>query len=57
MRWRYAHDEPWFDNQVASLVLEPDSASFVLEKTVPADGDDSELRLERVYERSLTRKG
>jgi hypothetical protein len=57
VRWRYAHDEPWFDNQVASLVLEPDSASFVLEKTVPADGDDAELRLERVYERSLTRKG
>ena len=30
VRWRYVHDEPWFDNQVATLVLEGRKATFQL---------------------------
>ena len=54
VRWRYAHDEPWFDNQVASLVLEGRRATFLLERTEPPPGEDGELRLERVFEHPLT---
>jgi PhoD-like phosphatase len=54
VRWRYAHDEPWFDNQVASLVLEDRRATFLLERTEPPPGPDGRLRLERVFEHSLT---
>ena len=36
VRWRYAHDEPWFDNQVAMLELDGRKARMVLEKTVRA---------------------
>ena len=56
VRWRYAHDEPWFDNQVATLELDGRHAKLVLEKTVPPSGDgaDPELRLERVFERELS---
>jgi hypothetical protein len=57
VRWRYAHDEPWFDNQVASLVLEGDRATFILEKTTPAGVDHGELELERVFEHPLTPQG
>ena len=53
VRWRFANEEPWFDNQIGSLVLEGRRASFVLEKTSPSDGDDGELRLEQVFERTL----
>jgi hypothetical protein len=55
VRWRYAHDEPWFDNQVATLELDGRKARMVLEKTVGPDGDRSEpeLKLERVFEREL----
>jgi hypothetical protein len=54
IRWRYAHDEPWFDNQVATLELEGRSARLVLEKTVaPEDPEHPALRLERVFERDL----
>ena len=34
VRWRYVHDEPWFDNQVATLELDGRNARMVLEKTV-----------------------
>ena len=34
VRWRYAHDEPWFDNQVATLELDGRHARVVLEKTL-----------------------
>ena len=55
VRWRYAHDEPWFDNQVATLELEGRSARLVLEKTVaPEDPEHPELKLERVFERALS---
>jgi hypothetical protein len=55
VRWRYVHDEPWFDNQVATLEFDDRRARFVLEKTKASD-DDSEhprLRLEQVFERDL----
>jgi hypothetical protein len=55
VRWRYAHDEPWFDNQVGSLVLEDRRATFILEKTEA--GEQGGLRLEPVFERSLTPAG
>ena len=54
VRWRYAHDEAWFDNQVANLELEGRRAKFTLEKTEPPPADDGTLKLERVFERSLT---
>jgi hypothetical protein len=54
VRWRYAHDEPWFDNQVATLELEGRQASFILEKTEPPPGDGGRLELERVFEHALT---
>ena len=55
MRWRYVHDEPWFDNQVATLELDDRRARFVLEKTKASDDDseDPKLRLEQVFERDL----
>jgi hypothetical protein len=52
LRWRLTHDEPWFDNQVATLDLARGRASFALDKAVP---DTNEPRLERVFERSLTK--
>ena len=54
VRWRYAHDEAWFDNQVASLVLEGRRATFLLERTEPPPDENGQLRLERVFEHSLT---
>jgi hypothetical protein len=47
VRWRLAHDEPWFDNQVASLEFEREDGCFMLDKARP-DGV-----LERVFERAL----
>ena len=55
VRWRYVHDEPWFDNQVATLELDGRSARVVLEKTLPPeDAEHPALRLERVFERDLS---
>ena len=56
VRWRYVHDEPWFDNQVATLELHGRQARMVLEKTVGPDRDREEpaLKLERVFERDLS---
>ena len=54
VRWRYTHDNPWFDNQVATLELDDRRARVVLEKTLPSeDAENPELRLERVYEHDL----
>ena len=56
-RWRYTHDKPWFDNQVATLELDGRRGRLVLEKTVPPEeeqADDPPLRLEQVYERALS---
>ena len=56
VRWRYAHDEPWFDNQVATLELDGRHARVVLEKTERREGEDphDDLRLERVFERDIS---
>ncbi len=56
VRWRYAHDEPWFDNQVATLELDGRHARVVLEKTIGPDRDSAEpaLKLERVFEHDLS---
>src|SRR5215216_5359762 len=54
VRWHYVHDEPWFDNQVATLELDDRRARFRLEKTTrPEDGGETALRLESVFERDL----
>jgi hypothetical protein len=54
VRWRYVHDEPWFDNQVATLELEDGRARLVLEKTLREDdGENPDLRLEEVFTRDL----
>ena len=42
VRWRYAHDEPWFDNQVATLELDGRHARVVLEKTERHEGESAE---------------
>jgi PhoD-like phosphatase len=51
LRWRLVHDEPWFDNQVATLALDGAAAEFALDKAVPDGGADP--RLERVFTRQL----
>jgi PhoD-like phosphatase len=48
--WRLAHDDPWFDNQVATLSVSDGHAAFTLDKAVP---DTQDPRLERVFERHL----
>jgi hypothetical protein len=55
VRWRYVHDDPWFDNQVATLELDGRRARLRIEKTVPPgdDAGDPALRLEQVFEREL----
>jgi hypothetical protein len=57
VRWRYVHDQPWFDNQVASLRLRGRSATFALEKTEPTGEPHGELKLDRVFEYTLSREG
>ena len=56
VRWRYVHDEPWFDNQVATLdARRPQRATVRLEKTLPPeDPEHPALKLERVFERDLS---
>ncbi len=54
VRWRYAHDEPWFDNQVGTLLLDGRNATFMLEKTEPPPREDGRLHLDRVFEHPLT---
>ena len=46
VRWRYVHDEPWFDNQVGTLILEGRKATFTLAKSEPPPGPDGRLKLE-----------
>ena len=55
MRWRYVHDKPWFDNQVATLELDGRRARVRLEKTTKRDAEESDdvLHLEQVFEREL----
>jgi hypothetical protein len=54
VRWRYVHDEPWFDNQVGTLILEGRSAKFQLAKSEPPPAEDGRLKLEQVFEHPLS---
>jgi hypothetical protein len=51
IRWRFA-EGPFFDNQVATLMLDGRSASLKLEKTA-GEVDDDARRLATVFERTL----
>ncbi|MBA3562532.1 MAG: alkaline phosphatase family protein [Gammaproteobacteria bacterium] len=51
--WRLLHEEPWFDNQLATVELDGRKARFRLEKTAR---DPTEARLEEVYARELSEK-
>ncbi len=53
VRWRLAHESPWFNNQVAWLELDGRRAKFVLEKALPPDDGNGDPRMERVFERSI----
>jgi PhoD-like phosphatase len=54
-RWRYVHDKPSFDNQVATLELDGRRALMRLEQTKrhEAEEHDDRLDLEPVFERRL----
>ncbi len=54
INWNLIHEKPWFDNQVATLEIEGRKSIFKIEKTVP-DGDLDKLRLEKVFEYSLSK--
>jgi len=54
VRWRYVHDDPWFDNQIATLILEGREATFQLARSEPPPGPDGRLKLEQVFEHSLS---
>jgi hypothetical protein len=49
--WRMTGDGPWFDNQVATLVIDGREIEMTLDKAVPVD--DRNARLERVLEHRL----
>jgi PhoD-like phosphatase len=53
LRWRLAHDAPWFDNQVAWIELDGEQARFRLQKAMPVTGDPGGVRLEDVFDRRL----
>ena len=56
VRWRIAHEEPYFDNQVATLEIDGRELALRLEKVVRGDGQDGDAhsaRLESVLERRL----
>jgi hypothetical protein len=51
IRWRLTGGGPWFDNQVATLVIDGRRMDMHLDKAVPVDED--EARLERVLDTRL----
>ncbi|MDA0161747.1 alkaline phosphatase family protein [Solirubrobacter ginsenosidimutans] len=53
VRWRLAHEKPWFNNQIAMLELEGKRATFVLEKAIPPEDGKGEPVLERVFARPI----
>lgn len=53
VRWRLAHEKPWFNNQVAWLEFEGERAKFVLVKALPPEDGKGEPIMERVFERSI----
>jgi hypothetical protein len=53
VRWRLAHEKPWFNNQVAWLEFEGPRAKFVLVKALPPEDGSGDPIMERVFERSI----
>jgi hypothetical protein len=53
VRWRLAHEKPWFNNQVAWLEFEGEHAKFVLVKALPPEDGSGDPIMERVFERSI----
>jgi len=53
VRWRLAHETPWFNNQVAWLEFDGAHAKFVLVKALPPDDGQGDPIMERVFERSI----
>jgi hypothetical protein len=53
VRWRLAHDAPWFDNQVGHIEIDGRDARFVLEKAGPEEERADHLRLDRTFEHTL----
>jgi hypothetical protein len=51
VRWRLAHEHPWFDNQIATLAVDGRSATLSIERVTPGHEDD--LRLDRVFTHPL----
>ncbi len=51
LTWRLTHDEPWFENHVATLELDSQRAKITFERAV-TDGS-GEPSLEKIYERHL----
>jgi hypothetical protein len=51
--WRLAHEEPWFDNQVAHIAIDGRRARFVLEKAGPEKERADHLRLDPTFEHTL----
>jgi hypothetical protein len=49
--WRLTHDEPWFENHVATLELDGQRARITFEETV--QGDRREPGLRKIYEGRL----
>ena len=52
IRWRFAHDDEWFDNQVAWLRLDGRQAQMCLEKAVPGENGAGPA-LDQVFEQRL----
>jgi hypothetical protein len=52
MSWRLAHQEPWFENHVATLELKGRRATLSFEKAVL--DDSGEPALEKIYEHHLS---
>jgi hypothetical protein len=50
--WRLTHDEPWFENHVATLQLDGPHARIVFEKAIL--DDSKEPGLQEIYERRLS---
>ena len=51
LRWRFAHDAPFFDNQVCFVEIDGRRARMWLQKTVPEENEG--YSLETVFERGL----
>ena len=51
VNWRLTHEKPWFENNVATLMLEGQRATLTVEKAVLHDSGESGL--EKIYERRL----